>query len=186
MVCRLQGSLFAIGHSPSSTGSPSGRPIADSAWLVQHHCMRIRPATIFTALLFVHPMPVASQLVGPMNTAGCMRITSFQSRVTVSGRLTLQLFPGPPNYESIQSGDAEERTFIIELPRAACLDDGGEFADPSHHFVTVHVSSVEEPLMAVLGASVGRQVTVTGEGFAAHTGHHHAPLVVLADHISVD
>lgn len=130
--------------------------------------------------------PVVGQAVGPQTSAGCISVANFRGSITVSGRLTMQLFPGPPNYESIAAGDAEERTFIIELPRAVCIDDGGEFADPSEQFVTVHVSSTQEALLTVLGASVGRHVTVSGEGFASHTGHHHAPLVVLADRITVD
>ena len=41
-------------------------------------------------------------------------------------------------------------------------------------------------LMAALRSAVGRHVRVTGHGFAAQTGHHHAPLVVLADRVTVD
>ena len=131
-------------------------------------------------------IPGSAQVTGPQTSAGCISVAPPEARVTVSGSLTLQHFPGPPNYESIAEGDAEERTFIVELPRASCIDDGGDFADPSQQFMTVHVSATQEELMAVLRASVGRHVTVSGEGFASHTGRHHAPLVILADRVSVD
>ena len=137
-------------------------------------------------LLLAPAMPGAAQVAGLQTSAGCISVADPQARVTVSGNLKLQIFPGPPNYESVAGGDEEERTFIIELPRTACIKDGGDFADPSQRFMAVHVSANEERLMAVLRASVGRHVTVSGEGFAAHTGHHHAPLVVLADRVSVD
>ncbi|MBX3484208.1 MAG: DUF4431 domain-containing protein [Phenylobacterium sp.] len=32
---------------------------------------------------------------------------------------------------------------------------------------------------------MGRTVTVRGKAFGAHTGHHHAPLVPIADRVTV-
>lgn len=130
--------------------------------------------------------PAVAQVEGPITPAGCISVARPQTRISVSGRLTLQSFPGSPNYESIAAGDAEERTFIVELPRAICIDDDGAFADPSEQFGTVQVSATQRELLPVLRASVGRRVTVNGEGFASHTGHHHAPLIVLADRITVE
>lgn len=147
-------------------------------------------ASVLIGLMLVSPAHGVAQVTGPQTPAGCIRAVfgerDPQAMLTVSGRLTLQLFPGPPNYESIAAGDVEERTFIVELPQAICIDDNGEFADSSERFVTVQISSSQEALMGVLRASVGRQVTVSGEGFASHTGHHHAPLVVLVDRVSVE
>ena len=137
------------------------------------------------AVLLALPQAAGGQLTGPQTSVGCISVAGEEARVAATGQLTLQLFAGPPNYESVAAGDAEERTFILELPRAACIDDGGDFADPSERFGTVHVSAADETLLAVLRASIGRQATVSGEGFAAHTGHHHAPLVILADRIAV-
>lgn len=138
-------------------------------------------------LLIFAPQPIAyAQVMGPQTPEGCVRVSDPKSKLSVSGRLTLQLFPGAPNFESIAAGDAEERTFIVELPQAACIDDGGDFADPSEKFVTVQVSGAQDRLSAVLKAAVGRRVIVEGEGFASHTGHHHAPLVVIADRLSVE
>jgi hypothetical protein len=105
--------------------------------------------------------------------------------VSATGTLTEEYFPGPRAYGSIASGDTEERVFIVRLPPRACVDDGGQFADPNRSFVTVQVGAREDALADVLRAAVGRKVTVSGEGFGAHTGHHHACLVVLADRIKV-
>lgn len=150
-------------------------------------CLLMSMARLALAALFlVVAQPAVAQVRGFTTSAGCISVANSTSRVTVSGRLTLQLFPGPPNYESIASGDAEESTFIVELPYAVCIDDGGDFADPSERFVTVHVSGNEDVFLNVLRAAVGRKVIVEGEGFASHTGHHHAPLVVLADRITVE
>ena len=40
-------------------------------------------------------------------------------------------------------------------------------------------------LLDVLNAAVGRRVTVRGEAFGAHTGHHRAPLVLFAEEVTV-
>jgi hypothetical protein len=140
---------------------------------------------IVAILLLASPQAGTAQVVGRQLASGCIDVGDARARVTATGNLSVRLFAGPPNYASIAAGDAEERTFILELPSATCIDDGGDFAAPAERFVTVHVSSRDEELLAVLSAAEGRQVTVSGEGFAAHTGHHHAPLVILADTITV-
>lgn len=141
---------------------------------------------VASMLLVFTPQPVSiAQVNGPSTSEGCINVVDPNAKVSVSGRLTLQLFPGAPNFESIAAGDAEERTFIVELPAETCIDDGGEFADPADKFVTVQVSGADR-LSTVLKAAVGKKVRIEGEGFPSHTGHHHAPLVVIADRVSVE
>ena len=147
--------------------------------------MTVRIFVLSMLLIFTSQPGVIAQVTGPQTSEGCIRVADPKSKVSVSGRLTLQLFPGVPNFESIAAGDAEERTFIVELPAETCIDDGGEFADPAEKFVTVQVSGADR-LSTVLKAAVGRKVRIEGEGFASHTGHHHAPLVVIADRVSVE
>jgi hypothetical protein len=85
---------------------------------------------------------------------------------------------------SIAKGDAEESAFILELPERLCANDDG-FIEPSEPFDRVHLSSYVPELQKVLSAAVGRRVTVRGEAFGAQTGHHHAPLVLFAEEITV-
>ena len=139
-----------------------------------------------TSLLLALPQAAGAQLGGRRTAAGCVSVADPHARVSVSGRLILRRFAGPPNYESVAAGDAEERTFIVELPRAACIDDGGDFADPAHRFAIVQVSATRAGLMAALRSAIGRRVRVTGHGIAEQTGHHHAPLVLFADRLTVD
>lgn len=140
-------------------------------------------AAAIAALSAMLTPPAAAQLAGPKSPSGCLRLTGTTSRITLKGRLTLRRFPGPPNFSSIAAGDAEERVFILELPRGVCIDDGGEFADPARRVVTVQISAAPGLVLVALRKSVGRDVAVSGQGFAAHTGHHHAPLVLIADEI---
>lgn len=118
------------------------------------------------------------------DTARCVQGSPPDVLVTLAGRLTLQTFAGPPNYESIERGDSEEKVFILELPRRICFEDG-EFADGSERFDRVQVHAMEPELIRTLRQAVGRDVTVAGRAVGAHTGHHHAPMVLFAGAVKV-
>lgn len=121
-----------------------------------------------------------------LTAAGCLDVTKGGTKVRLGGTLSEAVFPGLPNYESVADGDEAEPTLILRLAEPICIDDGGDFADPAEKFDTVHVSSTDEAVFARLEKAVGKSVTVSGDGFPAHTGHHHAPLVILADSAEVD
>lgn len=124
------------------------------------------------------------QAQGPFTPEGCLKLAP-SGQVRLRGRLSVRVFPGPPNFESVKQGDAPERTYLLTLPKPICLDDGRDgFADPSARFDQVQVSTQNPDLWPRLRASLGRTVAVDGDGFAAFTGHHHAPLVVLADQVA--
>jgi hypothetical protein len=118
----------------------------------------------------------AAQVVGKRTSEGCLSLADVNTKVTATGRLSVGTFTD--DYGT-------ERAFILKLPRAICIDDGGEFANPSERFSELHVSAVNGKLLRGLRRSVGKRITVSGEGFAAHTRHHHRPLVMLADRITV-
>jgi hypothetical protein len=114
----------------------------------------------------------------------CQHLRPPGAEAVFTGRLTVQRFAGPPNFESTARGDAEERSFILHLQRPSCADDG-EFIDASTSFHRVQVSASAKGMLTRLKRAVGHTVTITGKAFGAHTGHHHAPLVLLADHVTV-
>jgi len=69
-------------------------------------------------------------LQGAKTPGGCIDLSDDELKVTAEGRLSDQLFAGPPNYARIAGGDAEERALILELLQSACLVDGRSFAEP--------------------------------------------------------
>jgi hypothetical protein len=86
--------------------------------------------------------------------------------------------PGSPNFESIWHGDEDKLTLILALPRPACIDDGGDFANLKDRFSRVHVWTLKPTLRRKLQSLVGRTVTVTGKGYARNNALHFAPLVL--------
>ena len=147
--------------------------------------MRMASSTALLLMLLALPQSAESQLTGQRTAAGCLRIDGSAPGVSATGRLSLRHYPGPPNYESIATGDADEASFILELPASACIDDGGDFTDPAEPFSTVHVVPNTEAVRRRLRSAIGRRVAVTGEAMAAQTGHHHAPLLIFAERVAV-
>jgi hypothetical protein len=138
--------------------------------------MLIKRALVAAALLVLGSQCGTAQIVAPKTSGGCINVADMDARVTVTGRLTVV---------TVTDEFGTERPFILELPSPVCVDDGGDFADPAKKFAQVHVSGTNDKMLRALRKAVGRRVTVSGEGFAAHTRHHHRPLVVLADQITV-
>jgi hypothetical protein len=104
--------------------------------------------------------------------------------------LNYRIFAGPPNYEDVRKGDAPEPTYILTLTEPICAS-GDEFVDPGDKFHQVQIfpgssDKATQALSRDLRRLVGKRVVVDGASpFGAHTGHHHAPLVLPITRISV-
>ena len=97
--------------------------------------------------------------------------------VTLAGRLERRVFAGPPNYGE-GPNDSRETAYLLILDRPICIRDGGEFGNPDRPFRRVHIYTNLNALWPRLRAAVGHRIRISGQGFAAHTAHHRAPLVV--------
>jgi len=133
---------------------------------------------LFGINLVLVSAPAFAQLHGEKASNRCIAVQRPDAPVTATGRLTLRHRPGPPNFESIRQGDEDRLTFILILPRPACIDDGGDFADPKARFRMVHVWTLDSHVHWKLRSLVGKTVTVIGNGYAANNALHYAPLVV--------
>jgi hypothetical protein len=71
----------------------------------------------------------------------------------------------------------QEKPYIITLTTPACLTA----QDPEDNVKstrTIHIYSTQEKVHSQIGKLVGKTVQVRGVPFAAHTAHHHAPIVM--------
>ena len=103
----------------------------------------------------------------------CLDVRSGNATVILQGRLEERTYAMP----DVGSG-RPERAFILTLARPICIDDGGEFANPRERFSRVQLYASNDRLRGRLRAGLGHRVRILGTGFAGHTAHHHAPLVV--------
>lgn len=106
----------------------------------------------------------------PVATAGAAECMRFDAPGEVAaGRLTIE--------RRSDAAGRPERPFILRLAAPACLDaDDEEYRVKSTR--TIHIYSSDEKVHAGLGRFVGKTVQVRGRPFAAHTVHHHAPIVM--------
>lgn len=113
--------------------------------------------------------------------AACFDLTKGEPR-ELTGRLGFRIFPGPPGYADVQKGDTPEPAYVLTLDRPICLA-GDDFADPELMFREVQLVPTEASVKK-LAAAKGTIVTVLlGDRLAAHTGHHHRPLVAWVDDV---
>ena len=95
--------------------------------------------------------------------------------MTLSGIMIQKIFPGPPNYESIEAGDRPEIYWILQVTVPIRLQWRGfeirsplEMTDDLYDFQLVFHSNEYERFERLLG----RVVDVKGTLFHGHTGHH--------------
>jgi uncharacterized protein DUF4431 len=112
--------------------------------------------------------------------------TSF----SFAGTLSYSIFAGPPNYEDVRKGDSPEPTYILKLDAPTCVT-GDEFLKPDQRFDKIQVYPAESGtagrfLSRDLRRFVNKPVVVQGKSpFGAHTGHHHAPLLLPITEIAI-
>lgn len=124
--------------------------------------VKIRSAT-FCLLVACGGGPVAP--AKPTPTA-CEQIpwqgTDNVGEATYRGQLS-QMEAELPNGE-------KEKSLILTLDRPVCSSEAP--------ITEVQVYGSEDAQRAQLDEHIGKAIAVTGPGFAAHTAHHHRPIVV--------
>lgn len=126
-----------------------------------------------------HVYVVATLSIGfpVMPVAACLDVRD-QAQLIFSELLTQGVFPGPPNYESIDAGDRAETAYLLDLAQPICAL-GDEFLSPDEEISTIHVYSDDPQTAAELERLADQEVRIVGsEAFGSHTGHHLARLVV--------
>ena len=128
--------------------------------------------------------------LAPEANAACIDLKQA-NKLSFEGMLNYRIFAGPPNYEDVRKGDTPEPTYILTLTEPICAS-GDEFVDPGDKFDQVQIfpgssdKAAAQALSRDLRRLVGKRVVVEGASpFGAHTGHHHAPLVLPITRISV-
>jgi hypothetical protein len=110
--------------------------------------------------------------------------------VELTGRLDLQTFPGPPNYESIESGDEIERHFYLDLIQpvdVVVMEKNNKSAVNGDSFNAVKILQLvvtkDEQWARLRELGEGRDVTIKGTLFQRFTGHHHARVLLSIESI---
>lgn len=114
------------------------------------------------------------------------------AEVILIGRLSHQILPGPPNYESVKRGDAAEPAFILQLEHPVNVRAGGidpELNTAEKNVRRIHVwASLDDDaesaaLERIMKSLVGRDVVLKATLMHGHTGHHRTDVVGMVKQI---
>lgn len=110
------------------------------------------------------------------------------AKVVLSGTLDLQTFPGPPNYESIKSGDEIETHFYLKLKRTVDVIPRKDNTDKEARvernvkIVQLSIAADDDALWAKFRKNgKGKKVQISGSLFHRFTGHHHSRVIMLVE-----
>ncbi|MBI9011793.1 MAG: DUF4431 domain-containing protein [Clostridiales bacterium] len=95
-------------------------------------------------------------------------------QIELSGRLTTEIFYGPPNYGENPETDEKEYPYVLMLDKPI---KSGELEVTMMQVVPHNTHSVQN--------SLNKHVKVEGTLFFAITGHHHTPILINMDTFSV-
>ncbi len=113
-------------------------------------------------------------------SASGQRCLEYGPTFTLTGTLRSQVFPGPPNFESINRGDLKETALLLALTKPACVNGN----DPANQKIAE--SGIRRMQLVVRSNAhwkiirrlMGKRTVVTGTLFHWETGHHHTKVLI--------
>ena len=107
-------------------------------------------------------------------------------KVTLTGKLFLKTFPGPPNYESIKRGDRPERAWYLKLDKKidVLLNKnipamGNDEDERNIELLQLAISYQKKEFKGFEKKfPVGSRVKMSGTLFRMFTGHHHTRVLL--------
>src|SRR5262245_54399986 len=105
---------------------------------------------------------------------------AYGPQVSLNGTLRSQVFPGPPNYQSIKQGDSKETAIILRLRRTTCTtgNDPSGVDVPEKNICEMQLVITESADWQTGRRLKGKRVLVTGTLFHAITGHHRTKVLI--------
>jgi Domain of unknown function (DUF4431) len=102
--------------------------------------------------------------------------------ISLSGKISRETFPGPPNYENIDNGDKPETYWILTTDKSNCvlgesIEDGSiyEIAKSTTRF---QLAFEDASVYKTQKKLVEQNGQVAGQLFAGSTGHHHTKALI--------
>jgi hypothetical protein len=134
----------------------------------------VRRSLIVTALVVM--------IAGRSHAQATMRGTCLHfepDTVQLTGRLERRMYYGPPNFGEDPAHDAKEVGLYLALAAPVCAAGGGdpELDTPQRSVRRVQLV-LDSAGYAQMRPLVGQRVRLRGTLFAAHTGHHHTPILL--------
>jgi hypothetical protein len=111
------------------------------------------------------------------------------AQVELTGIVNEMLFPGPPNYNSIDNGDVAEYGWYITLDEAVDVkvpnNAGKDTNDMPEDNISL-IQIVDGNKKHWKKYKKGNHIKVTGSLFHAIFGHHHASVLIKVKNVELD
>jgi len=135
--------------------------------------MRLWP---FVVVALVPVVPAAALQTAEL--PACVRLET--DTTSLRGTLIRVTFPGPPNYESVVEGDSAETIFALVMSQGVCatVENRAFYVQLMQLLLGAEDYARYRPLLS-------REVEVRGTVSLSQTGHHHTPLLLQPQSISV-
>ena len=101
--------------------------------------------------------------------------------IVIRGTVSIETYPGPPNYESVKSGDRAEKYWFVTLAKSMCFDPDEQFMDSE-----VYIKKLQLLLFRMMGEvhlKAGEKYEFTGTTTPAITGHHRTKVMLEVSNI---
>ncbi len=103
-------------------------------------------------------------------------------QVSLHGRVRQVTHAGPPNYSSIQRGDARELHPVLFVDKPLCVSLPGPGAGGERRQVRLlQLIDVPNQHRSLGKGRCQRACTLTGHLMVAESGHHHTPVLLELD-----
>jgi uncharacterized protein DUF4431 len=115
------------------------------------------------------------------------RCLSYEpSVIQLTGTLMHKVFPGPPNYKDLRSGDMPEVLWLLNLTAPICVDQDKAQPDlnPSHKKIRTIQLVLPVEFFRKYENLLGKRIIVTGTLFGAHTIHHRTPVLLTVNSLA--
>ncbi len=127
--------------------------------------------------LFRTVIAVISLLFSATSIAECL---IEGQELSFTGRISQEIFPGPPNYESIENGDSLETYWIFTISTPQCIKAESDIEGELYKAITrFQLAFKDNEIYTSQKSLVGNTVSVKGELFLAVSGHHHTEALIL-------
>src|SRR4030095_10689026 len=119
-------------------------------------------------------------LVGFCASASGQKCLEYGPDISLTGTLRSQVYPGPPNYESIKRGDRKEKAIILMLDARACTmgNDPPGFDVPETDIRQIQLVITNDEHWRIVRRLMGKPTHLTGSRFNAQTGHHRTRVLI--------
>lgn len=100
-------------------------------------------------------------------------------QVVIDGVIERRMFPGPPNYESVEAGDRPETYWLLKLEAPICVDGPPDELNAREEGVSQVQLSLRAEQYSEFERFVGERARATGTLTHAISGHHHTPVLLF-------